>query len=52
MNETTLDEIMKCSKEAITRAYMCNNNEMRCPVGKCPFVGLARPFARETGKKC
>ena len=37
MNETTLDKIMKCSKEAIARAYMCNNDEMRCPVEKCSF---------------
>lgn len=37
MNETSLESIMKCSKEAIARAYMCNNDEMRCPVEKCSF---------------
>lgn len=37
MNETTLESIMLCSKEAIAWAYMCNNGEMECPVEKCPF---------------
>ena len=34
MNETTLDEIMQCSKEAIARAYMCRDyyeNMKECP---------------------
>ena len=35
MNETTLDEIMKCSKEAIARAYMCRAY-VTVPIGKCP----------------
>ena len=37
MNETTLESIMQCSKEAIARAYMCNNGEMECPVENCSF---------------
>ena len=44
MNETTLDEIMKCSKEAIARAYMCQCHELDvCTVGgkKCPFEGAS-----------
>lgn len=35
MNETTLDELMKCSKEAIARAYMCKISASvytRCPL--------------------
>ena len=34
MNETTLDELMKCSKEAIARAYMCRETfeaQQECP---------------------
>lgn len=37
MSDTSLESIMKYSKEAIARAYMCNNDEMRCPVEKCSF---------------
>ena len=34
-----LDEIMKCSKEAIARAYMCHSDYSECPVGtdNCPY---------------
>lgn len=35
MNETTLDGIMQCSKEAIARAYICKTNASfytRCPL--------------------
>lgn len=35
MNETTLDEIMKCSKKAIALAYMCKISASvytRCPL--------------------
>lgn len=35
MNETTLDEIMKCSKKAIALAYMCRAY-VTVPIGKCP----------------
>ena len=34
MNKTTLESIMKCSKEAIARAYMCRETfeaQQECP---------------------
>lgn len=34
MNETTLESIMQCSKEAIARAYMCREvfeTQQECP---------------------
>ena len=34
MNETTLESIMQCSKEAIARAYMCRETfeaQQKCP---------------------
>lgn len=37
MSKITLESIMRCSKEAIALAYMCNNGEMECPVEKCSF---------------
>ena len=41
MNEITLDEIMKCSKEAIARAFVCSRVTTHCCLGdaeKCPWV--------------
>lgn len=49
MNETTLDEIMKCSKKAIALAYMCKISTSvytGCPLHysvemeKCPLNGV------------
>lgn len=41
MNEITLDEIMKCSKEAIARAFVCSRLTTHCCLGdaeKCYFI--------------
>lgn len=51
MNETTLEYIMQCSKEAIARAYMCRAY-VTVPIGECPD-----PYCRVRGckrecKKC
>lgn len=35
MNETSLESIMQCSKEAIARAYMCRAY-VTVPIGECP----------------
>lgn len=49
MSETSLESIMKCSKEAIARAYMCKISTSvytRCPLHysvemeKCPLNGV------------
>ena len=48
MDETTLESIMLCSKEAIARAYMCKISTVytRCPLHysveteKCPLNGV------------
>ena len=40
MESEQLDEIMKCSKEAIARAYLCNcirNGCIMYPDSECPF---------------
>ena len=45
MNETPLDELMKCSKEAIARAYMCRAY-VTVPIEECP-----NPYCRVRGCK-
>lgn len=45
MNKTTLESIMKCSKESIARAYMCRAY-VTVPIGGCPD-----PYCRVRGCK-
>ena len=44
MSDTSLESIMKCSKEAIARAYMCRAY-VTVPIGECPdpYWGMKSP---------
>ena len=56
MNETSLESIMKCSKEAIARAYMCRayvtvpiatSHDPICRGSECKTCGRITPQAWE-----